>query len=223
MSWNDCPPGPTASPDLAFDCTSNASSFTLVCSLVLADSEANIIGAELVVDIQHSAASLPDWWRFDGSGTGGCRSGGLTTSYDFAPTPSCADAWSGNGFGAVQSFTIGPPDHPLASQARIKAVASVTANNAVTLDRDTQYGIVRLILSTTNSTGTGACDGCSGSACLVLNSILLRRLPGQGDDVYQVTPASGSSNWATWQGTGADCAQVPTRRTTWGQIKSLYR
>ena len=30
------------------------------------------------------------------------------------------------------------------------------------------------------------------------------------------------SNFATWQGVGPSCALVPTKRATWGLVKSLY-
>jgi hypothetical protein len=62
-------------------------------------------------------------------------------------------------------------------------------------------------------------------ACLVLNSILVRRSPGAvGGDSFVSTPGPGDANRATWQGTGADCSAVPVRRqSTWGAVKSLYR
>jgi hypothetical protein len=35
---------------------------------------------------------------------------------------------------------------------------------------------------------------------------------------------SGGSDRVVWQGgAGADCAAVPTRRTTWAAVKALYR
>ena len=223
MNWNDCPGGASSSPDLAFACNTNLGSFPLVCSLALDSTVTDVIGAELVVDLQPSTSVVPDWWRLDGSGAGGCRAGALAASFDFSASPGCTDAWLANGFGGIQSVSIGPPDHPLMSQARIKAVAAVTSDQAVALGPGVQYGVIELMLSTTKSTGTGACAGCALSACLVLNSILLRRIPTTGPDVYLIAPASAASNWATWQGTGANCIAVPTRRPTWGQIKSLYR
>ena len=223
LDWHDCPGGATSSADLTFDCSSNTAQFPLVGSLLLSAPEMNLIGAELVIDVQHTAATMPDWWRLDGSGSGGCRAGALSTSFDFTGTPGCTDAWLANGFGGIQSFSIGPPDHPALNQARIKVVAAVTSDNAVTMNANVQYGVVITLLSSDHSTGAGICAGCPGRACLVLNSILLRRVPGMGADLFLSTPASAQSNWATWQGSGADCALVPVRRMTWGAIKSLYR
>jgi hypothetical protein len=223
MSWTDCAGGVSATQDQAFACDNNVSQFPLACAAALDSSVDGVIGAELVVDVQLSTGSMPDWWRLDGSGTGGCRAGGITASFDFSSSPRCTDAWAGQGFGNVASFTIGPPDHPQMNQARIKAVAAVTSDHAATLTPGFEYGFVLLKLSATRTTGAGACAGCALSACLVLNSILVRRLPASGADVYLTSTAGPSANWATWQGTGADCAAVPARRRTWGEIKSLYR
>jgi hypothetical protein len=223
LSWSDCPGGAAWAADQAFACNVNTGQFTLVCSLAPDSARTSVIGAEAVIDVQSAAATLPDWWRFDGSGPGGCRVGGLSAGLDFSAMTGCTDAWAAQGFGGIQGFSIGPPDHPLPSQARIKAVAAVTSDHAVALATGTQYGVITLILSALNSTGAGTCAGCATRACLVLNSILLRRIPSDGADVFLSAAASAGSNWATWQGTGADCAAVPVQRRTWGQIKSLYR
>lgn len=223
LDWNDCPGGATSTSDLSYACASNSDNLSLICSAVTSVALANTIGVELVVDIQHSAPSLPDWWRFDASGTGGCRGGALSFAFDYPAGPSCTDAWAFNGFGGLQRFSIGSPDHPFTNQARIVAVAAVTSDNAVTLAPSVTYGLIRMIISTVNTTGAGACAGCITKACLVFNSALIRRISGAGGDVFLSTAAFAGSNWATWQGTGADCSQVPTRRKTWGEIKSLYR
>jgi hypothetical protein len=31
------------------------------------------------------------------------------------------------------------------------------------------------------------------------------------------------SDWARWQGNGADCALVPVKNKTWGEVKAMYR
>ena len=97
--------------------------------------------------------------------------------------------------------------------------------SAALLDPAATYYAARLVIRHTLTTGTTVCAGCSGPACLVLNSILLRRQPGAiGGDVAVTTPGPGDANWATWQGgAGANCASVPARAVTWGRVKSLYR
>jgi hypothetical protein len=224
LTWNDCPGGLGASSGITYACSGNADTMQLVCSLVVQTAISGVVGAELVIDIQHSdPITMPDWWRFDGSGSLGCRAGALDTGFDFGANPACTDAWLGNAFGGNQGFSIGPPDHPLMDQARLKEVAAVTSTQAVTLNPGTTYGLLKVLINSSNTTGPSACAGCGGSACVVFNSVKILVLPGSGSDVFLSAPASPESNWATWQGTSANCNAVPVRHTTWGQIKSLYR
>lgn len=223
LDWNDCPGGASSLPDLSFACDTESGFFTLVCSAVLDSTVANLLGSELVVDVQMASGTFPDWWRLDGSGPASCRIGGATAAADFSSSPSCADAWAGHGHAGIQGFSIGPPDHPASNQARIKIATIVPSDSAVALGPAVSYGIAQLLLFALRSTGSSPCAGCATRACLVLNSILLRRSPGLGPDVYVTMPAGPATNWATWQGSGADCSLVPVRRRTWGEIKSLYR
>ena len=226
LTWNDCPGGLSASQDLSYACNGNTDTFQLLCSLVVQQAISGVIGAELVIDLQSSdPVAVPDWWYEDGSGTGGCRAGGFdtSTSFDFSADPGCTDAWGGQGFGGNQGFSVGLPDHPSPTQARIKEVAAVTSSNAVTLSPGVVYGLFKVAIRSDRTTSGPACAGCAESACLVFNSVWIRRLPVAGSDVFISNGSSLGSNWATWQGTGASCVSVPVRRPTWGAIKSLYR
>ena len=58
--------------------------------------------------------------------------------------------------------------------------------------------------------------------CIVFNSAALSE-PAPAPDAILSGPPTGGRNVITWQGAGANCAAVPVRNRTWGQIKSLYR
>jgi hypothetical protein len=223
LTWNDCPGGVTASSDLAYACDANTDNFNLICSAVVSAPLAQSIGAELVLDIQSSQPGMPDWWRFDGLGTGGCRAGTINGDFDYSSSPTCTDVWAFNAFGGIQREQVGPPDHAAGNQERIVGVGAVTSTDAVTIAPGTMYGLMRIVISSSNTVGVTPCAGCDQRMCIVFNSALIRRISGAGGDVLLSTAASGNSNWATWQGSGADCTLVPTRRRTWGAIKSLYR
>ncbi|HXJ68814.1 MAG TPA: hypothetical protein VNM39_07895, partial [Verrucomicrobiae bacterium] len=94
---------------------------------------------------------------------------------------------------------------------------------AVTLLANASYTACRILLRSTNTTTCN--DGCATPACMVFNSLLVRRLHTPADEEILISgPESGVSDRAVWQGgAGADCAAVPTRRTTWGAVKALYR
>ena len=101
---------------------------------------------------------------------------------------------------------------------------SLLPPDARTLAAGTLYYAARVLLENQNTTGAGSCSGCDGIACLVLNSIRIKRLPGAvGGDVLLEQPAPDGGNMATWHGTAANCAAVPVHVGSWGRIKALYR
>ena len=219
LTWNDCVLGGAAG-DLFFDCTSNEGQEELFCAVRLQQPTDSVIALECVVDLQHADPALPNWWQV---GSGGCRAGNLTASADYSGLAACADPWSGAGSATIQQYQVGAP-RGAPNQARILAVSFVPSSSAASLDATQTYYAARVILRNGNTTGLQACTGCVGGACLVLNSILVRRLPGSSGDLYLETPIAPGANWATWRGGGgASCSAVPARRSTWGALKSLYR
>lgn len=222
LTWNDCYLGASQVSNVDFACAVSSGSEELFCAFTMPQAANNVIGVEVVVDMQHSSTSLPDWWRLD---KGGCRDGALTASPHPGSGTGCIDMWQGTGaIAQIQGY------HPMEprganSQARIKVAASVLPPEAVSVDGTSMYYAVRIILSHEKTTGVDACLGCLQPSCLVLNSILVGRLPGSpGGDYFLQAPGAGDANWARWQGgSGANCAAVPVRNRAWGQVKSLYR
>jgi hypothetical protein len=220
MAWDDCPIVQGVSHNNPFSCSTNLGSGSLYCALSVLQPLDQVIGLELVVDVQHSQSTLPDYWRLGPAPD--CRHDDLSASVDFTGTNGCVDpAFSG---ALVQDYVVGSPGG-LASQARIKVVVFLPSPETRTFANDTTYHAARLIFSYDHSTNPVTCAGCNTPACLVLNSIWIRRTQGAfGGDVFVGTPGAGNSNWATWQGkSGSDCSMVPVRNLTWGSIKSLYR
>ena len=225
MTWNDCYLGPGSSFNQTFDCLTNGGQSELYCAFSMPQAADKVLGVEIVVDLQHSAATLPDWWHFEG---GGCREGLLLdAAADFAGQTACIDMWQGAATPALAMIQGYIPTEPrgASNTARIKVAVSVLPEDAVTVDGANSYYAARIIIKHAKSTGDPSCAGCGLGACLVLNSILVGRLPGApgGDYVLQI-PGAGSGNWARWQGGGgANCAAVPVRNRAWGQLKGLYR
>jgi hypothetical protein len=223
LTWNECAQGPSSAPNFDFSCAFETGFEELYCAFTLPQATgADVLGLVAVIDLQHSAAVLPDWWQL--AKTGGCRSGFLGASADFAQNLECVDPWQGQAVSEVQAFSVGEPRGG-ANQLRIKAVCGVVPALARTLDATSMYYGLKLVIQNTFTTGAGQCSGCSGPACLVLNSIEVKRTVGApGGDLFLQTPGAGNANWALWQGAqGADCALVPVKNVTWGRVKSLYR
>lgn len=220
MAWDDCQLSPGSSSNNAFACQTNLGSSSLFISFSSAVAIDQIIGVEVVVDVQHSVAPLPDYWRLGPSPD--CRHDMLTASADVG----AANAGVAIGFsGALVQDYIESQPRGLSSQARIKAVAYVPSPLTLGITNDTTYNALRLVLANDHTVNVNVCTGCTSSACLVLNSVLIRRTAGAfGGDITITAPGPANANWAFWRGTaGADCTLVPVRTVTWGSIKSLYR
>jgi hypothetical protein len=218
LTWNDCALAPGAAADLSQACASDIGLQALYCAFRLPAPADSVLGVEIVVDVQHADATVPDWWRFD---VAGCRAGSLGAGFDFTSQSACADFLQGHATGALGYYPTEPRGG--ANQARIRAAASVLpAFGYAQLDASSMYYAARLTITNSN---TAVCAGCAGHACLVLNSVIVKRQPGTaGGDMVLGEPGPGNANWATWQGgTGANCASVPARSVTWGQLKGLYR
>jgi hypothetical protein len=223
LNWVDCALGPLARHDFVFACDQNATQQDLYCAFRLGAPADSVLGIEVVVDVQHADAALPNWWRFDPSQ---CRTGALQGKFDFVSRTACVDFLAGDAGGDLQGYYVGQPRGG-ANQARIRAAASVPPDSGYRqLDDTSMYYAARLtILDLNTAPPAFVCGGCADPACLVLNSVVLLRQPGSPTgDVVVGTAGEGNANYATWQGgAGANCAAVPVRAITWGRLKSLYR
>ena len=217
LGWGEC--GSSAAMQQTSTCASSTGDQKLYAAFSLAQALDQVVGVEIVVDISHADPVLPAWWQL---GVGGCRAGALSANGETPEGSGCVDFWMGQASGDVQSYVVGQPRGG-PNQARIRVALSLLPANARALEAGTVYYAARLVLGNQATTGAGSCAGCGGDACLVLNSIWIKRLPGApGGDVFVTTP-SITGNMATWQGTGADCEAVPVQTSSWGRIKTLYR
>jgi hypothetical protein len=220
LTWGDCALQGAGQSREIFACDTEVGAHSLYCGLTLPVAVDSVLGVEIVVDIQHESETLPDWWRFD---VNGCRIGSLTADDNFGST-TCQDFLLGQASGGVQSYTVGMP-RGRPNQARMRIALGVPSNQPRSLNATDMYYAARIVLS--NAGVLGSCTGCEGTACLVLNSILVRRpLRPEGvpsTDVLITAPGAGDANWAIWQQGASNCQAVPTRKMTWGAVKSLYR
>ena len=220
LSWDDCALGGAGTADLGTACLFDEGNSSLYCAFTLAQPIDDVVGVEVTVDLQHSQGSLPDWWRLQGKGD--CRDQSLFASGDFSTESVCTDPWRNLGAG-VAIYTPGLP-RGQSSQARMRGFYAIQADSARVLDAGAMYYGLELLISNQRTAFPG-CAGCLQPACLVLNQVkLLRGAKSIPTEVTLETSGPAHANWVTWRGgSGADCAAVPVRARTWGQIKSLYR
>ena len=219
LSWDDCALGGAGTADLGTACLFEEGNSALYCVFTLSQPIDDVVGIEVTVDLQHSAGELPNWWRL---GEGGCRDASLFASGDFSVEGVCADPWRNLGAGVALYYPGLPRGQP--SQARMLGVYAIRADSARVLDAGLMYYGLKLLISNQRTAFPG-CAGCLQPACLVLNQVkLLRGAKSTPSEVTLEIPGPARANWVTWRGgSGADCATVPVRARTWGQIKSLYR
>jgi len=220
LSWQDCrPPAGGGFLDQAFGCGSNIVEFPMFPSFSLASPIDSVYAMELVIDVDVASGPnpMPAWWAMQ---MPPCSANGWAA--DAAPSASCNDAWGGKGTGSFQGWLPGTPGAS-ARHGRLLVAVSALPQDAVKLDAATPYTACRVLLRSAN---VSSCpDGCMVPACLVFNSLLIRRfhLPSDQEILVSGGEVAGSDR-VTWQGgAGADCASVPTRRATWGAVKALYR
>ncbi len=207
-----------------FACTSNSGSAVMVASFAIGSDMADFTALGAILDGQSETASLPDWWQL--FNTGSCRSTSLTCSADFTGSPqtACTDPFLGAATGAIAAYQtqLFPPPSPLnvpaANRLRIKAASLLTSNVALT--NGVEYYGCRLTVNFAKTVGTPACAGCGTAVTLVLNEIQVTPTL-QVNTVHLYNPITNQC--LQWQGTTVDCALVPARNRTWGEVKSLYR
>ena len=121
--------------------------------------------------------------------------------------------------GGIGAYTIGYAGNP----ARARLTMAIATWTPGPLEAEIEYFAFNMIINSTRTVGTGACAGCLTPVTLVLNSIKLTQPIGVGDFVLSQA-ANPASNYITWQTGYAGClGATPTRNTTWGSVKSLYR
>lgn len=217
LSWSDC--GTFGVQGKTFTCTSNTlSGAIMVASAVAGVQMDQLNGQESEIDLQTNAAALSNWWQL---ASGGCRgTTAIAASFDFTAGPfNCIDPWSGGASGGMNYVpAFGGPN-----RGQIRTICAIPGTTGITATDE--YYFFKITLLGAKSTGNNSCAGCTDGACLVFESIKLTQPAGVGDYLL-TTPIT--RQFVTWQAGGAGVtggcpAATPTKSTTWGSVKSLYR
>ncbi len=219
LRWNACAADAGVS-NRNFACDTDVGTHTLVASFMLDQPISDLVFIDAVIDfIVADNQPVPPWWE-----NFGCRFFSISANATIDPSAvNCTD-WSGGvGVGALIGFnhegSIAPAD--TASHRRI-IVAAGADPPGVNVNANQEYFLFNLVIDNALTTDPGGCAGCSQPVCIVLNS--LRFLNNSAAVTQLATPNVAGGNFATWQGgSGANCTAVPARRSTWGQVKALYR
>jgi hypothetical protein len=216
LAWNDC--YPAGIPLMTFACDRNDGAQTMYGSYIPPLGVVKLTGNEIVVDLRSASPVLPQWWMFKNAGT--CRQTSLSANFNFVAGPyACVDYWAGRASGNIAAYQVGLGGP---NRARIKLVAAIGSSTAGPVMPPAEYYSFGLVINNAKTVGDGYCDGCLEPVCIVLNSINLTQPPGFGN-FFLFMPAP--RNWVVWQNPliGFCPDATPTRASTWGSMKALYR
>jgi hypothetical protein len=227
LKWNDCVLGGGVA-DKTFSCDTDVGTSIMVGSFIppspgFTDTIYALTGEDAFVSLISASPALPDWWAFQADG---CRNGSIVVSakFDSVGLFSCSTPLDPVYVGGGSIYIAAPPEYPLSMQpntARLEAVFAIPPADAKRVPSDSEWYAFCVVIRN-DHTIAGTCAGCSIPVCIAFSELNLSQ-PG-GFATFLTTSPSPGGNMITWQGgLGANCALVPVKRTTWGELKSLYR
>lgn len=222
LRWNDCRPG--SSRALYSDCASDSGAVEMVGSFVMPVSLQRVNGFDVVIDIEVCGPTLPDWWWMFDPGT--CRETALSAEPRPGPADTaCAAVWGTRPvLGGIAWYrTHWTPGAPTPAPNLVRIILAygseqMTAN----LTAGREYFAFRLRMGFERTTGPDACGGCGIPVRIVLNQITLSMDTGEQVPISDVD-WNRLLLWQTDQEWGVPYCPTPTRRETWGGIKTRYR
>jgi hypothetical protein len=232
MTWNDCVLESQVQ-DINFtNCTavSNAK-INLFVEFKTATPAPNFVAAHTEYFVhQDGVAALSPFWRFDDTASGGCNSAKLSVFVNADQLGKCAlenpdGLWDASGAGGnVTPFAYIPSDN--GNPAHGELITEVSRVGVFAIAANTNYYLQNVQITS----GSNACLGCDGQVEISLNRLVLAAITGPANDVIVTGPDTGKL--AAEVITGGDCASinggscqgvVPVKKSTWAQLKSLYR
>lgn len=198
------------------DCSLNTgNALDLVVSCVVPMPFPDFVGAIGYLNVLPSDATVPDWWRLDGSG---CRASAFTSVGDATVSPSCSTVW--DPFSGMLSAHAAQLLYGYNNVLRMSFATAMPAAGTLEGDGVTEYGVFRIQVSRARSNGATACAGCGVHAQLVLAEVQFQNTTGMGTMHITVPAHEDPANLVvTYDGQ----YPTPTANRTWGAIKALYR
>lgn len=247
LGWTACSSAnPVGAADVAFLCAAEPASacrvFRLMPTFVSSITDNAFAGSTITIDVLiGSNPVVGQWWS--GMQAAGCRppavvNPGNITAASLPVVGACRNTYPA-GSGTLPGLSFVPnvgTNNPQPNRIRISSANSVNPAPTITIGERTYA--MQLEFKTEGTLAdcdptidpTPVCvDGCTTAACFVLNDVSLYMEVGSNDpnpDIVHYSHDGGATrNWCTYQGgTGGNCpGATPSRPTTWGAIKSLYR
>jgi hypothetical protein len=222
MAWGGCPLTPSNPSDITVDCGDDGALNFFYLAFKAPAGITQLVAETFILDVQTTDPVLPDWWHLE---AGGCRDGSFafSSTRNFVSTTLCKDYW---GTTAQAGNTTWYPGVTNAARSRLIGFFARGTASAGLLTPDVEYFVGSGFIDSNHATPVnGLCNGCILASSMTFNYLLLQQpaagttSPNAGDFVIE---AANQRRTISTQG-GIPGDPTPTRRATWGQVKSLYR
>jgi len=223
LTWKDCVLE-TSQQDINFtNCTTSGVATTtlrLYSVLKVPVPLPNFIAVQNTYDLQEQgAATLSGYWRFDAS----CNQSGLTIQDDPDPAGAgiCAgetSPWGVGGGDGTENIIAYGSNFPTPGRGRLITAGNLDASTPFPLDIGINYYINTLLFNTSQR---ATCPGCNNQVILVWNDAECAQNTGERTHISgpdKLGPCVQFNHAPV-----GNCAATPTKKTTWGQLKSIYR
>ena len=226
LGYDDC----GGATDLAWACNLNSNTVAALSVITSFTSPGSVklVGEEGVLDVSFGVP-VPAWWRVGSTSTCGRTSASFVVSY-IAPGAVCYDYFGSfiNPPTGANTYEIGPlpgdvVNGPIdAARLRIRTVSAIDGTDPAALIQPAAGAEVFAFAATWTRRATTTCAGCVLPACLLFRHLKVTQPAGLGDFDWGLPD---NYAYVTWQGgVGNDCpGATPATRSSWGQVKSLYR
>jgi len=226
LRWDSCFGDAASHINKTFACDTNAGSERLVGSFsIFGDVLENVAGNEIIVLLRTGlpfgvdapppppAVPMPEWWKFVNAGS--CRRTSLSLAVAADPDLEvCPDWAAGQAVGGIGTYQL---DFLGQGTARLVMATAVPPASLATLTSGVEYFSFSLTIRHDKTVGVGACVGCDVPVSLVFSQLHVVTPVPANDQSISGPLNLNDSDFATWTP-----LPVPTRRTSWGAVKSLY-
>jgi hypothetical protein len=225
VSWNDCAGGGNESRNKHFVCTGTANeSYYLPLYFKVPEALPNFIGMRMELELQNeSGTPLSPFWHYESDGCqrpGSASLNGISIQDDIGAAPEgCrgfGDPWGGGsqGFPGIGAYLA---DYWRPGNGYF--ILGIAHSASFSLVPSVNYYACHLVFSNRYHT---VCPGCTERLVLIWNSATLES--GDGHPPLRLAFSDKFGDCVMFNGASpTNCDAVPTRNTTWGGIKSLYR
>lgn len=219
LSWWACPGNANAAPGVPFDCVAESGTVYTLVGTFATDREvqgAVAVNADVSVAFP-GETTVPSFWSIDKAG---CN------SFGFWPVKGMPVSCDGH----LNAFCAGDSnqcDLLLTAEVNpfsgILKLAITLAGPRTTLHAGQKYYAFAINFP---MIGAATCTGCAAPSAIGFSRGTIYSTDDQGHDLQPVAVTGGhpgANACATANDGYSECTTVPTKRRSWGQLKSLYR